>query len=80
MKRTQLSLLSAMVMMFLLYSFLDIYAWPLSKFAENVMQSMFAIILVLIDPKSLLNSFTGNPPEKEIQPGRTESNTTDHGD
>lgn len=59
MKRLQVCLLIAMVALFFVYVVFDLYAWPLSKFAENVMQSLFAIILLLIDPKSLLQTFKG---------------------
>jgi hypothetical protein len=58
MKTIQVCLLIAMVLLFFAYVTFDMYAWPLSKFAENVMQSLFAIILLLIDPKSLLKGET----------------------
>jgi len=53
----QISLLLAMVILFFIYAALDIFAWPLSKIAETIMQSMFAIILLLIDPKTLLKMY-----------------------
>jgi len=65
MKRLQICLLVAMVLLFFVYIVLDVYAWPLSKFAETVMQSLFAIILLLIDPKSLLQQAKGEPLEKD---------------
>jgi len=68
MKRLQIILLIVMVILFFVYVALDIYAWPLSKFAENLMQGMWAVILILIDPKELLNMVKGEPNEKDDRP------------
>ena len=65
MKKIQVSLLIAMVLLFFVYVGCDLYAWPLSKFAENVMTSLFAIILLLIDPKSLLGTKDMHPVETQ---------------
>lgn len=69
MKRVQIWLLIAMVTLFFAYAILDIFAWPLSKFAETVMQSLFAIILILIDPKELLRVIGGDHNEKAVTAG-----------
>lgn len=55
-----------MVVLFFIYSGLDLYSWPLSKFAENVMQSLFAIILLLIDPKGLLKGELENEKDNPV--------------
>lgn len=72
MKRLQIYLLITMVMLFFILIGLDLYAWPLSKFTENVMQSLFAVILFLIDPKTLLKMME-EPHEKDVS---VDSNTT----
>lgn len=59
----QISLLISMVLLFFIYVGFDIYAWPLSKFAENAMHGLYAIILILIDPKEILKMARGDNEE-----------------
>jgi hypothetical protein len=75
MKRLQATLLVAMVVLFFTYAAFDIYAWPLSKFAENFMQGMWAVILMLIDPKMIFQVFKGETNEKDT-PAVTTTTTT----
>jgi len=68
MKKLQVCLLISMVILFFVYALLDIYAWPLSKTAENIMNSLFAVILLLIEPKNILDAIKGETTNETIVP------------